>query len=96
MSRKFTDSEVATNVYGSMVIYHDTAVFALADGGKSAVVCTGGWSTATTIKRINQAFGAFGFDNWTAFRENRIAYLTNRVTGERIDIDDGKPVLIQK
>jgi hypothetical protein len=61
----FTGHEVATQVIyrgGGAVIYHGTKVFSFNPETGAVTLDTGGWFTATTKRRMNQAAAAFGLD----------------------------------
>ena len=55
----FTGHETATTVASSSVTYHETRVFEILPDGRVRLD-SGGWRTATTKKRINQAARHFG------------------------------------
>lgn len=67
MSNGFTGHEVATTVTDNAVTYHQTVVASRGPvpmddrGGRLVTLNTGGWSTVTTKRRMNQAAEHWGY-----------------------------------
>lgn len=72
------------------VIYHGTEVFRLEPD--RIILDTGGWFTATTKLRMNQAMNQFGL-NWSIYQERGKWYAWNRSTGLKVPFDQSRIAL---
>ena len=77
---EFTGHEKATTIAATMteilVIYHNTVVVKIDRVKQEVTFDTGGWETATTRRRINQACGTYKLP-YRAHIENRELWVTN-------------------
>ena len=72
----FKDTDGAT-----CVKYHNTTVFKLSPTGNSVTLNTGGWRTATTKLRMNQALNQFGIP-LSVYQKDGQWYVLNQKTGD--------------
>lgn len=94
MAQTYEVRGVATSVHThngtTSVRYHGTEVFKLT--ADSITLDTGGWWTATTKLRMNQALNQFGLP-WSVYQERGQWYAWNRSTGLKVPFDQTKIVL---
>ena len=69
----FSGHETATSITTNSVTYHQTEVFRV-NGDGTVTIDTGGYETATTTRRINQAAHHFGFQ-LHAYRKNHSLHI---------------------
>jgi hypothetical protein len=89
-------SGVATSVYTDdnsalCVRYHQTVVWQKTAEG-SIILRTGGWRTATTKARMNQAFNQFG-PACSVYQKKGAWFVRSRETGTDVPFDDDTLVL---
>lgn len=88
---------VATTVYtddnGALCVrYHQTVVWQRTAEG-SIILRTGGWRTATTKTRMNQAFNQFGPAYYSVYQKKGDWFVWIRGTDTHIPFDDDTLVL---
>lgn len=77
------------------VRYHSTVVAAISDNnGRRVLLDTGGWKTATTKKRMNQALEAYGVPYYVAQRAYAW-HVYSRETDEQIGTFERDAILIR-
>lgn len=98
MSQNKEVKGVATSVYtdengAQCVRYHETVVFQRTAEG-SIILRTGGWRTATTKLRMNQAFNQFDLP-YSVYQKKSDWFVWIRGTDTHIPFDDDTLVLSQ-
>lgn len=83
---------VATNVQhlGNVITvrYHSTDVFRYDTDARTVTLRSGGWQTATTKLRINQAFNQYRLD-FGLYQERGRWYVWHRPSGVKVRFRDG-------
>ena len=90
---KGTATRVSTDDNGALCVrYHNTVVWQRTVEG-SIILRTGGWRTATTKLRMNQAFNQFGPAYYNVFQKKGDWFVSIRGTDTIIPFDDDTLVL---